>query len=252
MPQVDRGHPVMRAPDLVSRFFSATLIAIGIYSLISVQFVAFWPPLVPVPSQMKWVSGAASLLGGLGLQQRTTVHFAAGILLATLVIWFALFKAPAVFAAPLIAASWESIAETMVITAAVLCLFKASYSAPVARLLFGSAMCTFGIAHFAYIAQTAALVPKWLPAHVGLVYFTGTVFVISGAALVLGIAARRFTILVVVQMGLFTILVWLPKIFADVHDVQAVSECLDSAALTAAAAVIAQSIQGSRRLRLEP
>jgi len=201
---------------------------------------------------MRWVSGAVSLLGGLGLQQRRTAHFAAGVLLATLVIWFALFKAPAIFAAPLIAASWESAAETIVITAAVLCLFKVSYSVHVARLLLGPAMCAFGIAHFAYIAQTATLVPKWLPAHVVLVYFTGIVFVISGAALVLGVAARGFTILVAVQMGLFTILVWLPKIFADAHDVQAVSECLDSAALTAAAAVMAQSIQDSRLLRLEP
>lgn len=251
MPRMNRGHPVMRAPNLVSRFFSATLIAIGIYSLISVQFVAFWAPLVPVPSQLKWISGAASLLGGLGLQQRKTAHIAASILLATLVIWLALFKAPAIFAAPLIAASWESMAETLVITAAVLCLFNVSTSDHVARLLAGSAMCLFGIAHFAYIAQTAALVPKWLPAHVVLVYFTGAVFVISGAALILGIAARKFTILVVIQMGLFTILVWLPKVFAEIHDVQAVSEFLDSASLTAAAAIIAQSIQDSRRLRLE-
>lgn len=242
----------MRAPDFVSRFFSAILIAIGIYSFISVQFVAFWPPLVPVPSQMKWVSGAVSVLGGFGLQQRTTAHFAAGILLATLVIWLALFKVPAIFAAPLIAASWESTSETIAIMAAVLCLFKVSYSVHVARLLFGSAICIFGIAHFAYIAQTAALVPKWLPAHVALVYFTGTVYVISGAALVLGGAARGFAILAAIQMGLFTILVWLPKIFTNPHDVQAVSECLDSAALTAAAAVIARAIQDTRLPRLEP
>jgi uncharacterized membrane protein len=118
----------------------------------------------------------------------------------------------------------------------------------IARLLLGLAMCTFGVAHFSYIAQTAALVPKWLPAHVILVYFTGAVFVTSGAALILGVAARIFTILVVVQMGLFTILVWLPKIFANFHDMQAVSEFLDSAALTAAAMVIAQTIRDPRRL----
>jgi uncharacterized membrane protein len=197
---------------------------------------------------MTRVSGAVSLLGGLGLQWRTTAHFAAGVLLAALVIWLALFKAPAILAAPSIAASWESMAETVVITAALLCVFKAAYSVSIARLLFGSAMCAFGIAHFAYIAQTAALVPKWLPAHVALVYLTGAVFVISGAALILGVAARRFAILVAIQMGLFTLLVWLPKILAGIHDVQTVSEFLDSAALTAAAAVIARNIRDSLRL----
>jgi uncharacterized membrane protein len=113
-------------------------------------------------------------------------------------------------------------------------------------------MCAFGIAHFAYVAQTAALVPRWLPAHVILVDFTGAIFVISGVALIFGLAARSFAILVAIQMGLFTALVWLPKIFANVRDMQALSEGLDSAALTAAAAVIAQNIHNARRPRLEP
>jgi uncharacterized membrane protein len=235
-----------QAPDPVSRLFSAALIAIGIYGLISLQFVAFWPPLVPAPSQMKWVSGAASLLGGLGLQWRTTAQFAAGLLLAALLVWLALFKAPAIFTAPLIAASWESMAETAVIMAALLCVFKASPPTFAARLLFGLAMGMFGIAHFAYVAQTAALVPDWLPAHVVLVYATGAVFVISGAALILGVAARSFAILVVIQMGLFTLLVWLPRILAGVHDVPTLSEFLDSASLTAAAAVMARSMWDRR------
>jgi uncharacterized membrane protein len=192
---------------------------------------------------MIWVSGAVSLLGGLGLQWRTTARLAAGVLLVTLIVWLALFKAPAILAAPSIAASWESMAETVVIAAALLCVFKVSTSIFAARLLFGAGVWAFGIAHFAYVAQTAALVPSWLPAHAALVFFTGAVFVISGTALVLGIAARSFAILVASQMGLFTLLVWLPKILAGVHDVPTLSEFLDSAALTAAAAVVAWNMR---------
>jgi uncharacterized membrane protein len=235
-----------QAPDPASRLFSAALMAIGVYGLVSAQFVAFWPPLVPAPSQMNWVSGAASLLGGAGLQWRATARPAAGILLVTLVVWLALFKAPAILAAPSIAASWESMAETVVIMAALLCAFKVSYSVHAARLLFGVGVWTFGIAHFAYVAQTAALVPKWLPAHAALVFFTGAVFVISGTALVLGIAARSFAILAAIQMGLFTFLVWLPKILAGIHDVPTLSEFLDSTALTAAAAVMAWNMRDRR------
>jgi uncharacterized membrane protein len=242
----------MRTPDLASGFLSVLLIAIGVVGLVSGQFVAFWVPLVPAPAEARWVIGAVFLFGGLGLLQRTTARLAAGILFTTLVVWAALFKAPAILAAPLVAASWESMAETVAIAAGVLCFFKASYPVRVSRLLLGLAMCAFGIAHFAYVAQTAALVPRWLPAHVILVDFTGAIFVISGVALIFGLAARSFAILVAIQMGLFTALVWLPKIFANVHDMQALSEGLDSAALTAAAAVIAQNIHNARRPRLEP
>lgn len=235
-----------QTPDPASRLFSAVLIAIGIYGLISAQFVAFWPPLVPAPAQMKWATEAVSLFGGLGLQGRATAPFAAGILLAALVVWIALFKTPAIFANPAIAASWESMAETAVIMAALLCVFKISASIFAPRLLFGLSVWMFGIAHFAYAAQTATLVPHWLPAHAALVYLTGAVFVVSGAALVLGLAARWFAILVAIQMGLFTLLVWLPKLLAGVHDVPTLSEFLDSASLTAAAVVMAQNIRSLR------
>lgn len=232
----------MRASDWVPRIFSATLIAIGAYGLISVQFVAFWVPLVPAPPQWKWIIGTVTLLGGLGLLQRKAGFFAAPALLAILVIWLARFKAPAIFAAPLTAGSWESAAETVAIAAGLLCFLKSSHAALVARLLLGLAMCAFGAAHFAYLAQTAALVPQWLPAHVLLVYLTGAVFAVSGIGLILGMAARGFAILVAIQMGFFTVLVWLPRILAGIHDVSTVSECLDSAALAAVAAVVARNI----------
>ena len=241
---LDRDHPDM-TPDWPSRIFSLLLIAIGAYGLAMGQFVAFWVPLVPAPASLKWAIGAACLLGGLGLMPRRSARFAAGFLLAVAIAWLALFKAPAIFAAPLVAGSWESTGEMIVVMAALFCFFGGVHPARIARVLLGVGVCAFGVAHFAYVAPTASLVPKWLPAHAALVYLTGAIFIAAGVALIAGARARGAALVMALQMGVFTLLVWLPQIVAHVHDVGTVSEFLDSAVLTAAAAVVTQRFGAS-------
>ena len=81
----------------------------------------------------------------------------------------------------------------------------------IARLLFGVALISFGIAHFLYLHQTASLVPGWLPWHVplrshGLRLCHGGLGGHHGGD---GKAAAASTAL---QIGLFTLVVWFPVV----------------------------------------
>ncbi len=104
----------------------------------------------------------------------------------------------------------------------------------------------FGIAHFTYLRETIQLVPEWLPAHVAFAYFTGGAFLAAGVAIVCGVLARPAAVLSAVQMGLFTLLVWVPIVLAGPNAFQW-SEFVISTALTVAGAVVAASYEKKPR-----
>jgi hypothetical protein len=115
-------------------------------------------------------------------------------------------------------------------------------------------MLAFGAAHLAYVKETAALVPVWLPAHVACVYLTGAAYIGAGLAMLSGVWARLAATLSAVQIGVFTLLVWAPAVAAPGAGADAWSEAVISWTLTAAAWVVAASyrdpwlaVRGRRR-----
>jgi uncharacterized membrane protein len=114
----------------------------------------------------------------------------------------------------------------------------------IARVLFGVSLVPFGLAHFMYMDATAPLIPNWLPAHVALAYFTGGAFIAAGLAVAVGVLSRLAAALVTLQIGLFSVIVWMPRVWTGNLTAFQRGEVVATWVLMAAAWVVAESYRG--------
>jgi uncharacterized membrane protein len=243
--------------------FAAIMIVLGVIGLIKGDFIGPWEP-VPKSTFAREVLASlcalTSLVCGAGLLWQRAATLAARVLLAFLLFWLLRFRVPLVFRTPTAEVSYEGCGEILVIIAGVWVLyawFAADWDRRhlgfaigepglrTARVLYGLALIPLGLAHFAYAKETAALVPGWLPAHVPFAYMTGGAYLAAGLAVLFGVCARLAAALSALQMGVFTLLVWVPIVAAGHPDASQLSETIISAALTAAAWMVADSFSRS-------
>lgn len=238
-----------------SAAFAFVLIAIGIWGFGQSQFVAIWAPGIQpagLRAPMIVACSLVSVLAGAGLIVQRFQLTAMQLLLGFLCVWLVWCKGAALVHAPTELASFESLGETAVVMSAAWALAQAATlkgerddrrSHKLPRLspfiLYGLALIAFGVSHLGYLTVTASLVPKWIPWHVAWVYFTAGTYVAAGTALVVGRVARTAAALSALQMALFGVLVWLPRIAGGARDLDTLNETAISFALAVSGWVVA-------------
>lgn len=251
----------MRIMNLGHAIFAAAMIGLGIMSLINGNFSPVWDPVpksVPGREALVYFCAVLSLACGVGLLFRRTAAVAARLLVACLLVWLLLFRLPPIFRTPNVETTWSG-GENAVMLAGAWVLYAwfatdwdkrrlnfaiGEQGLRIARILYGLALIPFGMAHFLYLKNTVSQVPRWLPGHEFWAYFTGGTLIAAGAAVLIGVWAPLAAVLSAVEIGLFTLLVWVPIIAAGTKVAYQQSEAVDSAVLTAGAWVVAESYRG--------
>jgi len=248
----------MRIASVGHLAFAATMMVLGIVGLSKGNFNAIWQPVpreLPGREMLVYLCTIISLLSGIGLLWQRTAALAARVLLFWFLLWLLLMRLPGFFRGFTVEVYWPA-CQTAVMLAAAWVLYmwfatdwdkqRLGFAAGenglrIARVLYGLALIPFGLAHFTYLKQTAVLVPGWLPWHVAWAYLTGATFIAGGIAVIIGVWARLAAALSTLQMGLFLLLVWIPKMAEGSMTAFQWGEAIVTCALTSAAWVMADS-----------
>lgn len=248
---------------------AVALITLGVLGLRKGDFTPPWMAVskdVPARAGLAYLSAATFLLGGIGLLWQRSALAASRLLLTVLTVWLLLFRTLSIVRAPNTIGGWWAFGAVSIMLSSVWVLYARS-GAPArvgpfpfangdtglryARWLYGIGMIPFGAAHFTSVKETAVLVPAYLPWHVASAYVTGAAFLATTVAIFTGVLARLATTLSMLQMGLFTLLVWAPVVVRGANAFQW-DEFVTSCVLTAAAYVVTESYRGTPWLSGRP
>lgn len=242
--------------------FAAAMIWLGAMGLSTGAFVQVWQPVpawVPARDVLAYLCAFISLASGIGLLWRRTAAVAARVIFASLMVWLLALRLPNLFfQTPLVLVAW-TFGSTAVMVAAAwvlyvrfagdrdrrrLGLLADDRGVRIARALYGLSLVPFGLAHFLYLDATTVLIPQWLPWHAGLAYATGAAFIAAGLAVAIGVGGRLAAVLSTLQLGLFGLIVWVPRVLAGALTDFQWGEFVATFVLTAGAWVVAGSYRG--------
>jgi len=239
--------------------FAVGMIGLGILALVYGDFALVWQPVAPwIPGRTLFAygSGLIMLLGGVGLLSVATAAWSVRILFPYLIVWL-LLKVPALVVAPQMEAVWLGFGEIAALMTGGWVLFAKLAELPegspltaatsekslrIAQMFFAVWLIPIGLSHIVYVKATVDLVPAWLPYRAGWAYLTGAGHIAAGLGVLFSIFPRLAAMAEAAMIGVFTILVWGPRIAAAPTTRLPWTACFISWAIASAAWIVAQNI----------
>jgi uncharacterized membrane protein YphA (DoxX/SURF4 family) len=118
--------------------------------------------------------------------------------------------------------------------------------AVIGRYIYAFSMVIFGIQHFLYAPYIAFLIPKGMPAHLFLAYFTGTAFIAAGLAIATHLFSRLASILLGLMFFLWVVSLHAPRVIASPHNADELISLFVAMAFSGASFLLAAYSSKSR------
>jgi uncharacterized membrane protein len=208
--------------DLGRLMYALSAIFLGCIGLWWRDFAGIWQPLDNLGDFNRPIVATgyalAFLLAGVATAWRTSAGFGL-LILALLHFLAALGWIPRVIEHR----AWTGFFEMLSLTIAGVVGFArlrsqrpwASRTMHIGRILFSICLLVFGLSHFFYSAETAQMVPMWLPpGQMFWAYASGAIYVLAGMAIAADYRAVLAAQLTVAMIILIQALVWLPMLIA--------------------------------------
>ena len=232
--------------------FGVAAIVFGILTLVWHPFNAFQQSnsfgKIPSREPLIYIAAVAEIFGGLAMQSSKTARAGAIALGGTLLV-FSLSWIPGILAGPKVYNNWNTFFEpfSQAAGAIIVCAMtgrsgseRCAKMAQFGYISFGICVISFTLEQIFYLANTASLVPKWLPPGQMFWAVTTTIaFALAAIALLVGYMSLLASRLLTAMFVGFLFLVWVPMCLAHPHSVLNWSETLETLSIAGAAWIIA-------------
>jgi uncharacterized membrane protein YphA (DoxX/SURF4 family) len=239
--------------------YGAAAIAFGIITLVWHDFNGWQQirPLGNVPHReiLVYLAVAIELFGGISILWARTSR-AGALALGAIYLVFALLWLPHIVATPRVYDPWGNFFEQFSIVSGALIVYgsvsrsdpaRAARLARIGYICFGICVISFTLEQLVYLSGTAQFVPKWIPPGQMFWAITTTIaLALAAIALLSGRAALLASRLLTVMLIGFGLLVWLPRPFADPHQLINWAGNAQNLAITGAAWIVADFLSQNR------
>ena len=202
-----------------------------------------------------YLAVAIELFGGISILRARTSR-AGALALGAIYLVFALLWLPHIVATPRVYDPWGNFFEQFSIVSGALIVYgsvsrsdpaRAARLARIGYICFGICVISFTLEQLVYLSGTAQFVPKWIPPGQMFWAITTTIaLALAAIALLSGRAALLASRLLTVMLIGFGLLVWLPRPFADPHQLINWAGNAQNLAITGAAWIVADFLSQNR------
>jgi uncharacterized membrane protein len=213
-------------------FFGISIAVIGFVTIYYRDF-----PYMLIPPKHSWIpgliiaayiSGALLILAGACIILKKKIRPASLLLGSVLLLIFCFYFIPYQFLVSpnyMQFGDWENAAKELALCGGALVIagcFSGENEKPLVRFLgnlipfgtiiFAITIISFGIDHFIFAKEAADYVPSWIPFHLFWMYFTGTVLLGAGLAIILKIKSGLAATLLGAMIFTWFVILHLPRI----------------------------------------